>query len=93
MSWYIQTERSKCTNIVFFQMDSLLVQQSLWLSLCINEIWKKKLPFFYRPPSWVIISHLTDDSSMKDVLQLTAAIVMASSAKKKKITLQKFRNS
>ena len=30
---------------------------------------------------------------MKDVLQLTAAIVMASSAEKKKIRLQKFRNS
>jgi len=28
--------------------------------------------------------HVTDDSRMKDVLQLTAAIVMASSAKKKK---------
>ena len=38
-------------------------------------------------------SHLTDDSSMKDVLQLTAAIVMASSAKKKKIRLQKFKNN
>ena len=28
--------------------------------------------------------HVTDNSSMKDVLQLTTAIVMASSAKKKK---------
>ena len=28
--------------------------------------------------------HITDDSHMKDVLQLTTAIVMASSAKKKK---------
>ena len=53
---------------------------------------KKKITVFL---SSTILSHshLTDDSSIKDVLQLTAAIVMASSAKKKKIRLQKFRNS
>ena len=33
--------------------------------------------------------HVTDNSPMKDVLQLTTAIVMASSAKEKKILLQK----
>ena len=33
--------------------------------------------------------HVTDNSPMKDVLQLTTVIVMASSAKKKKIGLQK----
>ena len=35
---------------------------------------------------------VTDDSRMKDVLQLTTAIVMASSAKKK-VWLQKFKNN
>ena len=30
--------------------------------------------------------HVTDDSRMKDVLQLTTTIVMASSAKKKNMT-------
>ena len=33
--------------------------------------------------------HVTDNSPMKDVLQLTTVIVMASSANKKKIGLQK----
>ena len=37
--------------------------------------------------------HVTDDSRMKDVLQLTAAIVMASSAKKKNRWLQMFKNN
>ena len=36
---------------------------------------------------------VTDDSRMKDVLQLTAAIVMASSAKKKKHMTPKVRSS
>ena len=37
--------------------------------------------------------HVTDDSRMEDVLQLTAAIVMASSAKKKNRWLQMFKNN
>ena len=38
--------------------------------------------------------HVTDDTRMKDVLQLAVTIViMASSAKKKNIWLQKFKNN
>ena len=37
--------------------------------------------------------HVTDDSHMKDALKLTAAIVMAFSAKKKNIWLQNFKNN
>ena len=47
---------------------------------------KKPLLFFYRPPSWIVPKvqlHVIDDSRMKDVLQLTAVIVMVSSVKKK----------
>ena len=44
--------------------------------------------FFYLPPSWIVpkmhCTTVTDDSHMKDVWQLTTAIVMASSAKKKR---------
>ena len=36
---------------------------------------------------------VTDDTRMKDVLQLAALIVMASSAKKRNIWLQKFKNN
>ena len=36
--------------------------------------------------------HITDDSRMKDVLQLTPAIVAASSLKRNNIWLQKFKN-
>ena len=57
---------------------------------------KKTFAFFYRPPSWIIpkvhCTAVTDDSRMKDVLQLTTAIVMASSAKQK-VWLQKFKNN
>ena len=35
----------------------------------------------------------SNDSRMKDILQLAAAIVMASSTKKKNIRLQKFKNN
>ena len=54
---------------------------------------KTTLLFFYHLRAILNRSHVTDDSRMKDVLQLTAAIVMASSAKKKKIRLQKFKNN
>ena len=49
---------------------------------------KETLPFLYS----TILNHsqnaldVTDDSRVKDVLQLTAAIVIASSAKKKSMT-------
>ena len=53
--------------------------------LVYNEILKRTLPFFYstiltrsQNPLYVI-----DDSHIKDMLQLTAAIVMASSTRKK----------
>ena len=36
--------------------------------------------------------HVTDNSRMKDVLQLTTAIVTAFRAKKKILWLQKFKN-
>ena len=52
--------------------------------------------FFCRPPSWIIpkvhCTAVSDDPRKKDVLQLTIAIVMASSAKKK-VWLQKFKNN
>ena len=37
--------------------------------------------------------HVTDDSHVEDVLQLTGVIVMASSDKKKNTWLQKFKNN
>ena len=37
--------------------------------------------------------HVIDDSCVKDVLQLSGAIVMASSDKRKNIWLQKFKNN
>ena len=52
-----------------------------------NEIYKKKHVTIFLSSTIVNrsqnASHVTDDSLVKDVLQLTAAIVMASSVKKK----------
>ena len=74
------------TQIKYFSTQILnQYSNSLWLSFCTNEILKRTLPFFY---STVLTHsenalHVTDDSRVKDMLQLTAAIVMASSTKKK----------
>ena len=54
---------------------------------------KKKIITVFLSSTILNRSHVTDDSRMKDVLQLKAVIVMASSAKKKKIRLQKFKNN
>ena len=85
MSWYIET-RDQNTQILYFSTWILnQYSNSLWLSLCINENLKKTLSFFYSS----IMSrsqnalHVTDDSCVKGVLQLTGTIVMASSDKKK----------
>ena len=56
---------------------------------CICEILKKTLPFCYCPQPWIVQLHITDDSRMKDVLQLTTEIIVASSTKKK---LKKLKN-
>ena len=78
MSWYIQTEGSKYTNIVF----------STWI-LNYKQIFKKNITVFLLSTilnhSQSALLHVTDDSRMKDVFQLTTAIVVASSTKKKKI--------
>ena len=85
----------KYTNKVFSSQILNQYSNSLWLSLCTNEILKRTLPIFYS----AILTHcqnalhVTDDSRMKDVLQLTAAIVMASSTKKKNVQIQKFKNN
>ena len=95
MSWYIQTERSKYTNIVFFHSDSRLVQQFSMTELLSKWNFEKNVTVFLlstilnRSQSAL---RVTDDSRMKDVVQLTAGIVMASSNKKKNMT-QKFKNS
>ena len=96
MSWYIQTERSKYTNIVFFHSDSQLVQQFFITELLSKWNFEKNVTVFL---SSTILNRsqsalrVTDDSHMKDVVQLTAGIVMASSNKKKNIWLQNFKNS
>ena len=85
----------KYTNKVFSSQILNQYSNSLWLSLCTNEILKRTLPFFYS----AILTHsqnalhVTDDSRVKDMLQLTAAIAMASSTKKKNVQLQKFKNN
>ena len=95
MSWYIQTERSKYTNIVFFHSDSRLVQQFSMTELLSKWKFEKNVTVFLlstilnRSQSAL---RVTDDSRMKDVVQLTAGIVMASSSKKKNMT-PKFKNS
>ena len=56
---------------------------------------KKMLAFFYSSISNRSQNalHVTDDSHVEDVLQLTGVIVMASSDKKKNTWLQKFKNN
>ena len=79
MSWYIQTEVSKYTNMVFFHLDSWLVQQFFMTQLVYKRNWKIIHQSWIAPKVHCMLL-------MKDVLQLTAAIVMASSAKKKNMT-------
>ena len=96
MSWYIQTERSKYTNIVFFHSDSQLVQQFSMTKLLSKWNFEKNVTVFLlstilnRSQSAL---RVTDDSRMKDVVQLTAGIVMASSNKKKNIWLKNLKTA
>ena len=67
----------------FFHSDSYLVQQFFMTQLVYKRNLKKTVTVSL---SATILnhSHVTDDSRMNNVLQLTGVIIMASSAKKKK---------
>ena len=80
--------------MVFFQVLGFLtcvVEQFFMTQLTsvYAKFKKKTLPFCYCPQPWIVQLHITDDSRMKDVLQLTTEIVVASSTKKKLKNIQK----
>ena len=82
--------RDQIHKLIYYFSTRILNQlsNSLWITLCIYKILQNDTIFL----SSTILNHsqsalhVTDNSRMKDVLQLTTATVMASSAKIKNMT-------